>query len=340
MAYTTINKPSNYFDTKLYAGNSSTQTVTGVNFKPDLVWIKNRGVAGTWHNIIDSVRGTSKTLYANTNNADGTDNYLSSFNSNGFSLNTGDSGSNTSGNNYVSWNWLASGTTAVSNTAGTISSTVSANTTSGFSIVSWTGNFTGSATIGHGLGVTPKLVIIKNRSTLESWQVWFNNNTRLQLNTTAVSLGTYPISTNSTLITLPSTPDGAWNGSGNSMIAYCFADVKGFSKFGSYTGNSSTNGTFVYTGFKPAWVTVKNITEVDGWINVDNKRDTINVASRYILQHSTDAEASGNICDFLSNGFKLREGFHGTNTSGQTYIYMAFAEQPLVGTNNVPATAR
>ena len=338
-----INKPTDYFNTVLYTGNATARSITGVGFQPDYTVIKQR--SGTeWHENFDVVRGTNKQIYWNTTNAEGTDsNKVTSFDSDGFSLGTAN-GVNQSSATYVAWNWLAGGT-ASSNTDGSITSSVSANTTSGFSIATYTGNGTGSATIGHGLGVAPKFVIIKSRSlTGESWQTWFDNDKRLNLNSTAVSfISTHPISTSSTVVTTPSTVDNGWNTSSATYVMYSFAEIKGYSKFGSYTGNGSADGTFVFCGFKPAFVMIKRTDSADSWTIRDNKRDVDNVVTQILYPDLSSAEAtaaSNNYFDILSNGFKLRGNSGQINGSGGTYIYMAFAESPLVGTNNIPSTAR
>jgi len=345
-----INKPTDYFNTVLYTGNGSTQSITGVNFQPDLSWIKARSATRD-HNLYDSVRGATKWLDSQQTLAEDTfTNGLTSFDSDGFSV--GDLiKSNNNSETYASWNWLASNTTA-SNTDGSITSTVSANTTSGFSIVSFTG--TGStATVGHGLGATPKMFIVKNRSVTETWRpyhVALGGGQALALNgnNATDTDSSYWSNTNPTSSVFTVGTNTGTNGSGNSMIAYCFADKKSFSKFGSYTGNGSLDGTFVYTGFKPAWVMIKRTDTTGAWIMYDNKRVGTyglagNVIARHLFANTNDAESSAenyNWIDFYSNGFKLREDGSTDNASGGSYIYMAFAEQPLVGTNNIPATAR
>lgn len=344
MAYTTINKPSLQFDTKLYTGTGSAQSITGLGFSPDFVWIKDRTSANN-HRLLDIVRGATKELYSSTTDAETTQaQSLTAFNSDGFSIGTL-AQINTNANNYVSWCWNANGA-GVANTAGTISSTVSANTTSGFSIVTYTGNGTSGATVGHGLGAVPAFTIVKNRSLGgRNWQGFHQSlgNTKSHLlNSTEVPRTNVVFWNNtsptSTLITLGN--DADVNESGQTFIAYCFAEVKGFSKFGSYTGNGSSDGTFVYTGFKPAFVLFKASSATYNWHIFDSKRNTYNVVTADLLPNSSNAEdSSNNIVDFLSNGFKLRTGSAGWNDAN-TYIYMAFAEQPLVGTNNVPATAR
>ena len=341
-----INKPDEYFNTVLYTGNGSTQSITGVNFQPDFNWIKHRN-GTSWHTLTDSVRGISKNLFSNETNAEVTNALrILSFDSDGLTVGND---VNNSGNTYVAWNWLADNTSGSSNTDGSITSTVSANTTSGFSIVSWTGNATSGATIGHGLGVEPSMIIIKNRSSVTDWAVYHKNvgnNKKLLLNTTdAESASSYFNSTSPTSTVFSVNNSDTSNGSGNSMIAYCFAEKKGFSKFGSYTGNGSTDGTFVYTGFKPAWFMVKKSSAAgDSWVIIDNTRFPYNYVDKFIYADEADAESgSAERLDILSNGIKLKDtttSYLGTNISGGTYIYMAFAESPLVGTNNIPAVAR
>jgi hypothetical protein len=344
-----INKPSEYFNTKLYTGNGSTQSITGVGFQPDFTWIKERNNAHD-ASIMDVVRGVRKSLTPSNTEVEYTETTgLSSWDSDGFSFDgAGFDHVNTSGDSFVAWNWLANGA-GVSNTDGSITSTVSANTTSGFSIVSYTGNGTSGATVGHGLGITPKMIIVKNRSAVTQWQVYHittggTASSQLSGTGTPDTASSYwnNTSPNSTFFTLGTvTPT---NGSGNSMIAYCFAEKKGFSKFGSYVGNGSTNGTFVYTGFKPAFIMIKNTTVGDGWQLIDAKRNVTNGYNNSRLEaNNANAESVNNtwtLVDLLSNGFKQRYTDNIMNASGSTYIYMAFAENPLVGTNDIPTTAR
>jgi len=348
MPYTTINKPADYFNTVTYTGNGSASgiSITGVGFQPDLLWIKNRSSTPA-HVVYDNVR-TSPAKYllqTNTTVAERTA-ALGSFDSDGFTVTDNDSFYNSAAN-FVAWNWKGSNVAGgSSNTDGSITSQVSVNTTSGFSIVSYTGNATGSATFGHGLGVKPKIVIIKNRSAAEGWGYWqdtTNNGTadiRMQLNATAANYNNLFVTFNTDTITLPSASDPSWNGSGNSLIAYCFADVKGFSKIGSYTGNGNADGPFVYTGFKPAMIIWKNSSNTYNWVISDNKRNTFNDVDKYLLPNTSDAEGTLALVDFLSNGFKIRTTDASINNSSDTIIYMAFAENPLVTTGKVPATAR
>jgi len=352
MAYSNIDKGSKYFTAKTYTANASTQNITGLEFQPDFVWTKSRANAYN-HNNYDAVRGATKNIGTNQTRAESTDaNSLTSFNSDGFTLGYNEDSNYTNGSTAVSWCWKANGA-GVSNTSGTISSTVSANTTSGFSIVSYTGNGTSGATIGHGLGVTPKMFIIKARGASVNWRVYHSsigNTAGLALNTTGGSDTNSGFFNNtSPTSTVFTVGDGSTvNTSSGTYIAYCFAEVKGFSKFGSYTGNGSTDGTFVYTGFKPAFVMTKSSstggTYYD-WGMMDNKRaNPFNVIDAQVCANLSDEENSANIgsqkIDFLSNGFKPRVNGSSHNGSGVTYIYMAFAESPFVSSKGLPTTAR
>jgi len=340
-----INKPSEYFNTKLYTGTSSTQSITGVNFQPDLVWFKRRdGVSS--HRLTDAVRGTTKLLQTNANDADqtGTDT-LTSFDSDGFTLgaDTAPYNVNVSGQTMVAWNWKANGS-GVSNTDGSITSTISASTTSGFSIVKYTG--TGSnATVGHGLGAVPKFIIVKALNDPRSWITYHSSNGAsggMDLNSSGAFYSNSLFWNNTTpTSSVVHLGTSVQSNSTYDYIMYCFAEKKGFSKIGSYTGNGNADGTFIYTGFKPAWVLVKKTSAIDNWILLDNKRDTApNPHKLALFPNLADAEAGDYLTDFLSNGFKIRSATGSLNTGSATYIYMAFAENPLVGTNGVPACAR
>ena len=321
------------FDVVTYTGNGTTQSITGVSFAPDFVWTKNRSSTYT-HCLFDRIRGATKYIQTSNTNAEGTSaTTLTSFNSDGFSMG-GDVGTNgASPLTYAAWMWKAGGT-GVSNTAGTITSTVSANTAAGISIVTYTGNATNSATVGHGLGAIPKLVIIKNRSSIQNWVVIgsllnsVTSNGVLYLNTTgAIISAPITLTFNSTTFSLTNGADN--NGSGNSMVAYCFSEVAGFSKFGSYTGNGSTDGTFVYTGFRPRYIMYKRTDTTGNWIVYDTARSPYNQPGAALYPNLTNAEDTSHPSDILSNGFKLRSTGADSNASGGTYIYMAFAEAPF-----------
>ncbi len=345
MAYTTINKHTDYFNTKVYTGTGSTNAQTGVGFQPDYVWIKSRSQAVN-HYGFDSVRGATKGLSQNITNAESTrdSTWFNSFDSDGFTIGS-EANINNNSSTYASWNWLANNTSGSSNTDGSITSTVSANTTSGFSIVSYTG--TGAnATVGHGLGVAPSFVIIKDRDNAISWVVSGDNigwNKNMYLNdTSAIQTANHFQDTAPTSSLMYLSTDAAVNGSSRNYIMYCFAEKKGFSKFGSYTGNGNADGTFVYTGFKPAFVMVKQTNTTRYWSTFDNKRDGFNPTNRPLFPNASDQESDSinYYHDILSNGFKWRTNTTVMNESGGTYVYMAFAENPIVGSNNIPATAR
>ena len=347
MAYSSIIKPTDYFNTKLYTGNGSTNAITGVGFQPDWVWIKDRGDTHD-HNAYDAVRGVTKMITPNENYAESTvAASLTSFDSDGFTLGNV-ARSNASGGSLVSWNWKANGQGS-SNTDGSINTTyTSANTTSGFSIIKYTGNSTSGATIGHGLGAVPKVFMCKKiNSSGDSWRVYTamtGNQSQLALDQTSAADSGNTSMWNSTtptssLITLGN--HTGVNGNTDTFICYAFAEKKGFSKFGSYTGNGSTDGPMIYTGFKPAFVIIKGSSNTENWHMYDNKRDTGNPTDQALQPNTNSAEfTETNVLDFLSNGFKLRVTGGGHNGSGVSYIYMAFAEEPLVSSNGVPNTAR
>ena len=350
MAYTTINKSTDYFNTNLHSGTGSSQNITtGLNMSANggLVWNKVRSTSNN-HILCDTIRGATKLIHSDLTAAESTDTTsLTSFNTDGW---TGGGGGNTngSGQTFVSWNWLAgSSPSGSANTDGTVNSTVSVNATSGFSIVSYTGNGSAGATVGHGLGSTPKMIIVKKRNGTASWKVYHASvgaTASCPLNTNGIfDVEIYPWNNTeptSSVFSLGTT--GETNGSGANIIAYCFSDVQGFSKMGSYTGNGSTNGTFIYTGFKPAFVIAKNTSATGVWRMWDNKRDVDNLNTANFQANASNAEYNDPSVgiDFLSNGFKPRSTDSSYNGSGSNYIYMAFAEAPLVGTNNVPCTAR
>jgi hypothetical protein len=332
-ASTTANK---YFDVSLWTGTGVAQSITNSgSMQPDWVWTKTRSQAND-HFLFDAIRGVGNYLRTNSTGAEATvAQTLTSFNSNGFSVGT-DNDTNASGRTFVGWQWRASNATAVTNTAGSITSTVSASTASGFSIVTYTGNGTGGATVGHGLGVTPSMVIVKERtndngewftyhSAFSATQYLTLNSTDALITETTVWNNTAP---SSTVFTIGSSDD--INGSSDTYVAYCFSQVAGYSAFGSYTGNGSTDGTFVYTGFRPAFLLIKRTDSAGGWYTYDDVRSTYNLNATILQPNLSDAEFIGtnNSYDFLSNGFKNRGTGGDNNASGGTYIYMAFAEVP------------
>jgi len=348
MAYTTINKSTDYFNTVLYSGTGSAQSITGVGFQPDWLWQKSRSNSQDGR-IFDAVRGGSKVIYPSLANAESTDAQLiTSFDSDGFTMGSAGGNVNDSGTTNVAWAWKANGA-GVSNTDGSITSTVSASTTSGFSIVKWTGT-SASATIGHGLGAVPKMIIIKSLANATFWMVYnsaIGNNSEIYLNRADYGASSSSTAwqdtdpTNQVFYVGGGSGDGV-NASGD-YIAYCFAEKQGFSKFSTYTGNGNADGAFIYTGFKPAWIMMKK-TSGSGyhWVIFDNKRLGYNDANKRFEASSTAVEANtspaGQI-DLLSNGFKIRTTDGHIADAGE-YLYLAFAEAPLVGTNNVPCTAR
>ena len=349
----TIEKGSDYFTPVLYNGNGGTQSITGVNFQPDWTWIKSRNDA-QYHVLQNSVTGAGKTLFSNTTTAEtgNAGDFISSFDSDGFTVNNTYAGGtnntvNGSGKTYVGWNWKANGT-SVSNTVGSITSTVSANTTAGFSIVTYTGNGVAGATVGHGLGVAPSMVIVKQRSTTTSWAVYHSGLTSaayvINLNLTSSESGPNTVFWNSTaptstVFSLGTGTDA--NASGATAVAYCFAEVPGYSSFGKYTGNGSTDGPFIYTGFTPRWILAKVASSqlnATSWQIYDTARNPNNAIPTYLFADSANAEsdsaASYFNVDIVSNGFKLRAiNTYGMNQSGAVYIYMAFAENPFKNSN-------
>jgi hypothetical protein len=346
MAYTTINKSTDYFNTKLYAGNSSTQSITGVGFQPDWVWIKDRDNSSRWHFVFDAVRGVNQRLVPNETSAEYTSTSLTAFDSDGFSL-ADQVNVNNNGNNYVAWNWKANGQGS-SNTDGSINTTyTSVNATAGFSISKYTG--TGAnATVGHGLGAVPKWIIVKRLdSGTTNWQVYHSSmgaEKYIQLNTTS-GQNDSDVLWNDTEPTNQVFSLGNYshiNNSGSPHIAYCFAEKTGYSKFSSYTGNGNVDSPFIYTGFKPAWIMIKKTSSGTGrgWFIFDNKRIGYNPKNYVLEANDTAADGTNDRIPSSPNGFKLRTTDLILNESGVNYIYMAFAEAPIVGTNNIPATAR
>ena len=355
MAYTTINKYTAHFNIKLYTGNGSSNAQTGVGFQPDLFWTKSR-TNGEHNTIIDSVRGVNKGIYANTDAAEFTGTNFGSFDSDGFTWSGNLGSGNENGQNYASWNWKAGGGTGSANSDGATASTVSANTTAGFSIVKWTG--TGSATtVGHGLGAAPTMILVKNLADANDWFVYSKGWGYLmsnpdpetdyvklnQINGRADDASAWnDTAPTATVFSVGNASNS--NGSSDPMIAYCFRDISGYSKIGAYSGNNSSSGVFVYTGFKPAFIMFKRTDANADWRIYDTSRYGAggpNNQFYYLEPNTADTEAttsSGGNWDMLSNGFRFYTSESEINGGGD-YIYYAVG-QSLVGTNNIPCTAR
>ena len=344
MAYISF-QPSDFFNTKLYTGNASTQVISSIGFDPDITWIKERDGANN-HALFDRVRGDDKHVEPNLANAEATESGAFAFGTDQFTLGNW-TPINGSGNLTVSWNWKAGTTSGLS--GGTITPTgYSFNATSGFSVVAYTG--TGAnATVGHGLGVVPQMIIVKNRSDGEGWIVYHSGNTSapetdfLRLDTTAATSDsdtvwndTAPTSSVFSIGTGSNT-----NANTHEMIAYCFTPKSGYSKFGSYIGNGNADGSFIYTGFRPSFVMVKASDAATGWYMFDDKRLGYNPKNGSLYANSTAVEISSTLwVDLLSNGFKFRNAEVDINGSGVNFIYAAFAAFPFVSSNSIPTVAR
>jgi len=350
MAYTDIDDPTLYFSSTIWTGNATDDraiVIDGTGMQPDFIWIKSRN-DGDNHRLVNSVSGATKHIESDNTSAEQTSGNVKTFTSAGVTLST-NGAVNENNELYVSWAWKA-GTSftndASSTSVGSIDSTGSVNTDAGFSIIKWTGN-DANATVAHGLGAVPGMFIVKNLSNATTgWYVYHQSlgNTKHILLDTAAALvddiNWNDTSPTSTVINLGGQTGS--NGPSNSMLVYCFAEKQGYSKFGSYTGNGNADGTFVYTGFKPAMVICKK-SNASGtnWGIIDNKRaKSFNQISAMLNPNSTGSEGANNNCDFVSNGFKWRTNDGNSNASGDSYIYMAFAEQPFVTSTGVPATAR
>ena len=349
MAYSTINDPSAYFQTAIYTGTGGSRSVTNdgnSDLQPDWLWVKRRSATNS-HHLVNSSMGLSGdvALASDLTNAQFAT-PVSAFNSDGFSFNAGDASVNANSSTYVAWNWKAGGTGS-SNTDGSITSTVSANTTAGFSIVSYTG--TGSAgTVGHGLSSAPSIIIIKVlTNTANDWVVYHqatgnNQSTFLNANN-AVFSNAFINNTTPTSSVFSVDGSNYSSGSSRNYIAYCFAEKKGYSKFSSYQGSGNSNGPYIHLGFSPAWVMIKNTEGTDNWNIYDNKRLGYNTNYSFLIANEPNAEntttSTANL-DLLSSGFKIRSSTGHLNTSGDKYIFMAFAESPFTNSNGVPNNAR
>ena len=346
MAYTTINKSTDYFNTKLYTGNGVGGTnITGVGFQPDLVWIKRR--SGTENHVWnDAVRGVPNNIYSSGTNSQDSGSLMSAILSDGFTVQT-DASVNSNNDTYVSWNWKANGQGSA-NTAGSINTTyTSVNTTAGFSISKYNG--TGSnATIGHGLGVAPNFIIVKRIDGASGWYVYHSSlgaTQRLSLNetdaTSSDNSAWNDTAPTNALINLGSS--STTNKNGGTMVAYAFANVTGYQKASSYVGNGSSSAPpFIYLGFKPKFIMVKNTSQTDSWFMHDDKRDGYNDDNEYLRANENSAEGSGiNRIRLLSNGFQVPTTDKSHNVSGNTYVYYAVGQTLVGGTGaGVPCTAR
>jgi hypothetical protein len=348
MAYTTIDDGSAYFHTQLYTGTGSTNAITNDanagDFQPDWLWIKERNGAES-HALVDSNRGATKHLRSNTTGAEltrSTD--VSSFNTDGFTVET-DGQFNNSSDTYVAWQWKANGGTTTTNTDGDTNVTLQANATAGFSIGTWNAGGSNPDAVGHGLGAAPEMIIVKRRDSTSNWHVWHqglgDGNNYILLNSTGAKANDsfeYVSSIGSSTVSLAGGP-GSYD-----EVAYFFRGIKGYSKFGFYTGNgSSSNGTFVYLGFKPRWLLIKKTNGSQSWHVSDTKMKTSNPNTQRLLANSSSAEetrSTTDSIDFLSNGFKCYSNQDIINGNGDSYIYMAFAEHPYVSSKGVPTTAR
>mgnify|MGYP003677539433 FL=1 len=343
MAYTDIDDPSAYFQTLLYTGNGADDRALvndgNSDLQPDWIWFKERNSTSV-HQVLDSSRGVNKALSPNDNGADETYAYLSSFDSNGFTFDQSDGSTNENTNTFVAWQWKANGGTTTTNDAsatgiGNTDSVYQANTTAGFSIVTFSGTGSGM-TVAHGLGGTPTLIISKSRNDTENWAV---HTTVIDGSLDYLRLSETDAAGNSGF-SLPTSTVFGYNGS-NNYVAYCFRSIQGYSKIGRYVGNGSTDGTFAYTGFKPAWVLVKSVDVAQSWQLSDSARNPFNVVNRRLAPNDTSAESTAHSwIDFLSNGFKIRINDAAYNNNGQKYLYIAFAENPFCSSKGVPTTAR
>ena len=351
MAYTNIDDPSAHFQTALYTGDGSTsRDITNdgnSNLQPDWVWIKQR--SGTRdHALYDSSRGVQKRLTSSSTAAEVTSTVqLSAFNSDGFEIGSGNA-CNENSQTYAAWQWKANAGTTSSNTDGTVTSTVQVNQDAGFSIVTWTtGVGSGNHSVGHGLGVKPAMFITKSRGSTSSWWTWhqgLSGDTRyVNLSATSASAGISNIWGDGITSSVFGYNYPTTVYANQPYIAYCFAEKQGYSKFGKYVGNGNANGSFIYTGFKPAFLMIKDTGAAGNWFITDHKRNPFNLTDDWLVANGSGAETNylnASSVDYLSNGFKLRTSYSETNTNARKYIYMAFAENPFTTSTGIPTTAR
>jgi hypothetical protein len=346
MAYISF-QPNDYFNNILYTGTGSEpRALTGFGHQPDWIWVKRRDDTGH-HTVIDAVRGGDKIIYPNLTNGEDTATAAITFGTDGMTWNGGNYDINDNGETMVLWSWKGGTTSGITTNGSTVitPSAYSFSATSGFSAVKYTGNGNTTTKVAHGLGAAPKWILIKKTNSSEDWSVYHvgaGNDTSLTLNSNGGTTGgsnrfydTTPDSVNFTL-----GDSGLVNGSGDTYIAYCFAEKSGFSSFGKYIGNASTNGPFIHCGFKPAWFMIKRIGSGYSWAMKDNKVNPNNPVSVEMYANDSSGDTAGSAIDFLSNGVKIRSNSGTYNHSGISYAYMAFAEEPFVASNGDPATAR
>ena len=364
MAYTTINKPSDHFNVSTWtADDTSPRSLTGFGHKPDFLWGGHRNSGSTNPNVVDSTRGGNKNLTTATTAVEdsGSHGIIDSFDTDGITVSNGTNSTyprlyynrnnpfgGSDGGEYVYWHWKANGGTTSSNSSGTLTSTVQANTTAGFSIVTWTGSGSGNETVGHGLSSAPEMIILKPRSEARHWLIWFDafgdNDKAFLFDEDVPADNRYGPNAPTTSVF------GLYGGQGNrdttTFVAYAFHSVQGYSKFGRFVGNNDSNGTMVYTGFKPRWIMVKNGSTNHSnhdWIIFDSKRERVNLIDTFLKGNSGEAETTSgrNQVDFLSNGFKARSSYGDFNGgSGDYFYYAAFAEHPFVTSTKIPTTAK
>jgi len=353
MAYTTIDDPSAHFQTLLYTGNATGRSLTNTgnsDLQPDLVWVKDRSTTND-HKITDSSRlgggsGPTRTLESNTNAAEYDDqgegsDATTSFDTDGFTIGT-NGNYNTNTNSYVAWQWKANGGTTSSNTTGDITTTVQANTTAGFSIMTWTSNNADNQTLGHGLGAAPEVFWVKLRNATGSWYCYHKEagaTHYISLNSNGAKVDNVIWGDTAPTSSVITVDTNSVSGSTPTALTYAWKEIQGYSKFGTYTGNGNADGAFIYTGFKPAFFLWKVTNESGGWGMIDSTRNPTNQGFKQAFPHDT-GEGDYAIGDFVSNGIKMRNTFGDTNGSGDTHIYMAFAENPFVSSEGVPCTAR
>ncbi len=356
MAYTNIDDPSAYFQTKIYTGTNNSNALTNdgnSDLQPDFIWIKRRNY-NNGHQLLDSTRGVDKILGSELSSAETTlANRLSSFDTDGFTVESSSGAFNASGETFVAWQWKANGGTTSSNTDGNTTTTVQANQDGGFSIVTYTGTASASQTMGHGMGVTPNIIITKRRDGSANWSVNGNvagliyGTNKFVLNGNAALTADTNEVTAASSTTFTGGGSNAVNGNGSTYVAYCFAEKQGYSKFGSYVGNGNNSGPYIHLGFRPAFIMTKKSSASDGgWFIQDIKRGIKNndTNTPVLKANTSNSEAEVGFTDyeidFLSNGFKLRDNNTYVNLSGTTYIYMAFAENPFTTSTGIPTTAR